>query len=87
VRRAPPLLPEEQHRTFEQIVKLAFSQRRKIMAKLLKQSWPAERLAAALNTLQVRADVRAEKLSLEQFVALTRMLADGFETDNERRDF
>jgi 16S rRNA (adenine1518-N6/adenine1519-N6)-dimethyltransferase len=74
LRREPALLREEQHDVFERIVKLAFSQRRKVMAKLLKQDWPAERLATALNTLQLRVDVRGEKLSLEQFVALTKIL-------------
>jgi 16S rRNA (adenine1518-N6/adenine1519-N6)-dimethyltransferase len=75
LRRTTPLLDEEQHAVFERIVKLAFSQRRKVMAKLLKQNWPVERLAAALNALQLRPDVRGEKLSLDQFVAFTKILA------------
>jgi 16S rRNA (adenine1518-N6/adenine1519-N6)-dimethyltransferase len=75
VRRETPLLPEEQHATFEKIVKRAFSQRRKMMFKLLKQDWPVEKLAAAFAELQISPQERGEKLSLEQFVELTRKLA------------
>jgi len=75
LRRETPLLAEELHAMFDRVVKLAFSQRRKVMTKLLKQNWPVERLSAALNTLKLRPDVRGEKLSLEQFVALTKILA------------
>ena len=71
VRRATPLLPEEQHATFEKIVKRTFSQRRKMMMKLLKQDWPVEKLAVAFAELQISPQERAEKVSLEQFVALT----------------
>lgn len=74
LRRATPLLPEEQHATFEQVARLALSQRRKMLVKLLKQNWPVEKITAALDQLQLRPDVRGEKLSLEQFVALTRLL-------------
>jgi hypothetical protein len=35
IRRAQPLLPENQHAAFVKIVKRAFSQRRKMMLKLL----------------------------------------------------
>lgn len=75
VRREQPLLPESLRRPFTRLVKLAFSQRRKMMLKLLKQEWPAEKLAAAFAALNISAQERAEKLSLEQFVALTRLLA------------
>jgi 16S rRNA (adenine1518-N6/adenine1519-N6)-dimethyltransferase len=75
VRRATSLLPEEQHATFERVARLALSQRRKMLVKLLKQNWPVEKITAALEQLQLRPDVRGEKLSLEQFVVLTRLLA------------
>lgn len=75
LRRATPLLPEALHPTFEQVARLALSQRRKMLVKLLKQNWPAEKIMAALEQLQLRPDVRGEKLSLEQFAALTRLLA------------
>jgi len=74
VRRATPLLAEEQRETFRRIVKKAFSQRRKMMLKLLKQDWPKEKLEAAFVELQISPMERAEKLSLEQFVALTKFL-------------
>ena len=73
-RRAVPLLPEAQHATFEKIVKRAFSQRRKMMLKLLKQDWPLEKLTAAFAELNISPMERGEKLSLEQFVALTKKL-------------
>jgi 16S rRNA (adenine1518-N6/adenine1519-N6)-dimethyltransferase len=73
-RREPPLLAEEQRETFRQIIKKSFSQRRKMMLKLLKQDWPKEKLEAAFATLNISSQERAEKLSLEQFVALTKLL-------------
>jgi 16S rRNA (adenine1518-N6/adenine1519-N6)-dimethyltransferase len=74
VRREVPLLPEELRGTFVRIVKLAFSQRRKMMIKLLKQEWPAEKLEHAVTTLKLSPQIRAEAVSLEQFVELTRLL-------------
>ena len=47
-RRAIPLLAEEKRAAFVKIVKRGFSQRRKMMLKLLKQDWPSDKLAAAL---------------------------------------
>lgn len=75
VRREKPLLPEALHDTFRRLVKLSFSQRRKMMLKLLKQEWPKEKLDAAFAHLNISPQERAEKLSLEQFVALTKILA------------
>jgi 16S rRNA (adenine1518-N6/adenine1519-N6)-dimethyltransferase len=78
VRRATPLLTDKKRETFRRIVKKAFSQRRKMMLKLLKQDWPKEKLEAAFAELQISPMERAEKLSLEQFVALTeKLLATG----------
>jgi len=75
VRRNTDLLVEELHAAFENIVRRALSQRRKMLVKLLKEDWPLPRVQDALATLQLRSDVRGEKLSLEQFVALTKILA------------
>ena len=75
VRRAAPLLAEEQRGLFRRLVKKSFSQRRKMMLKLLKQEWPKEQLEAAFATLNISPMERAEKLSLEQFVALTKILS------------
>jgi 16S rRNA (adenine1518-N6/adenine1519-N6)-dimethyltransferase len=75
VRRAQPLLGCAQIPAFTRLVKRGFSQRRKMMLKLLKEDWPASRLEAAFAQLGLRPQVRAEEVSLEQFVALTRKLA------------
>jgi 16S rRNA A1518/A1519 N6-dimethyltransferase RsmA/KsgA/DIM1 with predicted DNA glycosylase/AP lyase activity len=70
-----PLLAEEQRNIFRRIVKRAFSQRRKMMLKLLKAEWPKEKLDAAFAELSISPMERAEKLSLEQFVELTKLLS------------
>src|ERR1017187_10311121 len=70
-RRATPLLPEGNRQAFVKIVKRAFSQRRKMMFKLLKEDWPVEKLESAFEELQLSPTVRAEAVGLEQFVALT----------------
>lgn len=70
-RRPHPLLQPEQRRTFVRIVKRSFSQRRKMMLKLLKQDWPAPRLAAEFERLNLSPRIRAEAVSLEQFAQLT----------------
>ncbi len=75
VRRATPLLPENLRGSFVKIVKRGFSQRRKMMLKLLKQDWAADKLTAAFAELKISPMERAEKLSLEQFVALTKKLS------------
>jgi 16S rRNA (adenine1518-N6/adenine1519-N6)-dimethyltransferase len=75
VRRDTPLLADAHRAAFVKIVKRAFSQRRKMMLKLLKTEWPLEHLQAAFVELGISPQERAEKLSLEQFVALTRKLA------------
>jgi 16S rRNA (adenine1518-N6/adenine1519-N6)-dimethyltransferase len=75
VRREKPLLADDHRAAFVKIVKRAFSQRRKMMLKLLKAEWPLERLQAAFAALNISPQERAEKLSLETFVALTRKLA------------
>lgn len=74
VRRAKPLLAEEQRAAFVKLVKRAFSQRRKMMLKLLKSEWPAEKLERAFAELKISPQERAEKLSLELIVELTRLL-------------
>lgn len=75
IRRDRPLLPESQHATFVKIVKRAFSQRRKMMLKLLREDWPAEKLERAFKKLQLSPQIRAEAVSLEQFVALAQRVA------------
>ena len=74
VRRNPPLLSGEQRGAFIRIVKRGFSQRRKMMFKLLKGDWPEQRLAHEFERLQLSPQIRAEKVSLEQFTQLARNL-------------
>jgi 16S rRNA (adenine1518-N6/adenine1519-N6)-dimethyltransferase len=74
-RRSPAWLAAELIPVFTKIVKRGFSQRRKMMLKLLKADWPAEKLDAAFGQLKLSPQVRAEAVSLEQFVELTRALA------------
>ena len=80
-RRAQPLLPENLRASFVKIVKRAFSQRRKMMLKLLKMDWPKDKLDTAFAELKISPQERAEKLSLEQFVALTEKLSSETKKD------
>ena len=73
-RRQQPLLLPHQRADFTRIVKRSFSQRRKMMLKLLKEDWPARKLNAAFDGLQLSQTARAETVSLEQFVRLTQIL-------------
>ncbi|HEX3625745.1 MAG TPA: 16S rRNA (adenine(1518)-N(6)/adenine(1519)-N(6))-dimethyltransferase RsmA [Verrucomicrobiae bacterium] len=75
-RREHPLLAENLRGNFVRIVKRAFSQRRKMMFKLLKQDWPEEQLRSAFAELAISPQERAEKLNLEQFVRLADSLTD-----------
>jgi len=74
VRREQPLLPPEQRDTFARIVKRSFSQRRKMMFKLLKADWTPLRLAAEFERLHLSPQVRAEQVSLEQFAQMAQGL-------------
>jgi 16S rRNA (adenine1518-N6/adenine1519-N6)-dimethyltransferase len=74
VRRPQPLLTPAQTKVFVRIVKQAFSQRRKMMAKLLRADWSEEKLTAATNELGLSPQIRAEAVTLQQFVRLTQLL-------------
>jgi 16S rRNA (adenine1518-N6/adenine1519-N6)-dimethyltransferase len=75
VRRAQPLLREEARGVFIQVVKRSFSQRRKMMFKLLKQDWPEQRLVGEFGRLKLSPQIRAEAVSLEQFAQLAQGMA------------
>ncbi|HEV2318616.1 MAG TPA: 16S rRNA (adenine(1518)-N(6)/adenine(1519)-N(6))-dimethyltransferase RsmA, partial [Verrucomicrobiae bacterium] len=62
-RRDQPLLPDALREQFVRIVKRAFSQRRKMMLKLLKPDWPTEKLKNAFEQLKISPQERAEKVS------------------------
>ena len=74
IRRRGPVLRREDGAAFEKIVRRAFSQRRKMVFKLLKDDWPEDRLAQAFSAMSLPPAVRAEKISLEEFTRLTRLL-------------
>jgi 16S rRNA (adenine1518-N6/adenine1519-N6)-dimethyltransferase len=74
LRHSHPLLTPRQAGTFKRLVKTSFSQRRKMMLKLLKLEWQAEMLTMAFDQLQISTQIRAEAVSLDQFISLTRIL-------------
>ena len=74
-RRAEPLLPAALHEAFRRIVKRGFSQRRKMMFKLLKQDWPEGTLRRGFEQAGLAPQTRAEEVSLEQFARLTETIA------------
>ena len=74
VRRAEPLLRDEARGAFIQVVKRSFSQRRKMMFKLLKQDWPEQQLVREFERLKLSPQIRAEAVSLEQFAQIARAL-------------
>lgn len=56
------------------VVKTVFAQRRKQMGKVLGQNYGKEKAAAALAAVNLPPEVRPDKLTVEQFIALTRRL-------------
>ena len=79
-RRPERLLTPAQQDAFVKIVKRAFSQRRKMMLKLLKEDWPAETLKSAFEDLGLKPDMRAEAVSLKDFAFLTKLLTRNSDT-------
>ena len=74
VRRPAPLLEKHQRILYFKLVKRSFSQRRKMMLKLLKYEWPAEKLERVFDSVAIPLAARAEVVSLQQFVRLTHAL-------------
>lgn len=75
IRREKPLLEGRTVRSFEKLVKRGFSQRRKMMMKLLKADWPLPELERAFGVLNISAQARAETVTLHQFVEMAKMLS------------
>ena len=71
-----PLMTTDELKTYVQLVKLAFSQRRKIVWKLLKQRWKPEALEEAKTQLSLDPMVRAQAIKFEQFVDLAKLLSN-----------
>jgi 16S rRNA (adenine1518-N6/adenine1519-N6)-dimethyltransferase len=74
VRRPDRALTSEGQALFVRLVKRGFSQRRKMMLKLLKSEWPEASLHGAFEELGLSPQIRAEKVSREEFVALAGIL-------------
>jgi 16S rRNA (adenine1518-N6/adenine1519-N6)-dimethyltransferase len=73
-RRDPALLDQTRLPLFSRVVKLSFSQRRKMMVKLLRTAWPEDRLRAGFKQAGIDWQARAETVSLAQYISLTQFL-------------
>ena len=82
-RWVPSLVKAEEKPVFTKIVKRAFSQRRKMMLKLLKEDWPEKGLQRIFEQLRLPFQIRAESVALEQFVSLARELSNPSEHGRE----
>ncbi|HEV2394821.1 MAG TPA: rRNA adenine dimethyltransferase family protein [Verrucomicrobiae bacterium] len=76
-RRSEFQLSPAQRALFARIVKRSFSQRRKMMLKRLKTEWPDAELDRAFTETGISPQARAETLSVEHFVRLTKCLPTG----------
>ena len=74
-RRVEPLLAGAAQSTFVEVVKKAFSQRRKMMSKLLKKKWAVGQVEAAFSRAGLENNIRAEAVSVKQFVELAGVLS------------
>ncbi|HKQ38347.1 MAG TPA: 16S rRNA (adenine(1518)-N(6)/adenine(1519)-N(6))-dimethyltransferase RsmA [Verrucomicrobiae bacterium] len=74
VRRSSALLSQQAQAMFRKLVKRGFSQRRKMMLKLLKQDWAAEKLHVAFAKTGLPETIRAEQVELLTFVKLAEIL-------------
>jgi 16S rRNA (adenine1518-N6/adenine1519-N6)-dimethyltransferase len=85
VRRDQPLVPTAAEETFVRLVKRGFSQRRKMLFKLLKTDWPEPALRRGFDHCGLSLDVRAEAVEESRWATLARVLSDtgsgpGFES-------
>lgn len=74
-RRIEPLLPISLEPIFDKIVRQSFSQRRKIMFKLLKNFSTAAELNSAFLEAKIPVQARAETVKLDQFIQLANFLS------------
>ena len=75
VRRENEPLDINQRELFYKIVNRAFSQRRKMMLKLLKQDFSEALLRQAFSALNIPETARGESVSLDQYIELTKVLS------------
>jgi 16S rRNA (adenine1518-N6/adenine1519-N6)-dimethyltransferase len=74
VRHPTPLVEPGLQPTFEKVVRRGFSQRRKMMFKLLKGDWQEASLQEAFALASIDRTIRAERVSVEQFAVLAKTL-------------
>jgi len=74
-RRSTPLVPADRRTAFRDLVKRAFSQRRKQLRGVLRSVWPEAQLDRAFSALGLPRDTRAETLSPEAFARLSKELS------------
>ncbi len=73
-----PFLPRDEE-IFRRTVRVAFEQRRKTLPNALQAGYPMltkEQCIAAVEQVGLRPDIRGERLTMEQFVALSDVLCD-----------
>ena len=75
LRRETQLLPPGLCPVFKKITKRVFSERRKKMIKLLKRDWPEAAVEEAFDALGLDDQIRAERVTLEQFAQITQHLS------------
>jgi 16S rRNA (adenine1518-N6/adenine1519-N6)-dimethyltransferase len=68
----PPPLPEDEMPAFLATVRLAFGQRRKTLRNALAAGWGKERAGTVLAALGLPDDARAERLGIDELLALHR---------------
>jgi 16S rRNA (adenine1518-N6/adenine1519-N6)-dimethyltransferase len=74
LRRPEQVLNTAQQAIYVKLVKRSFSQRRKMMLKLLREDWPAEALSRAFDELNIPHESRAEEVGREGFEGLAKVL-------------
>ena len=73
--RKEPLLKLEDYTFFRKVVKGAFSQRRKTLKNcLLSSGFDKQKVTEAISKLGLDENIRGEKLSIEQFGELAKVL-------------
>lgn len=69
-RRAEPMLPLSEFKTYEKFLRLLFSQKRKQLGGVLKASFQASKIEEIFNKLNIPLTIRAEALTLENVLDL-----------------
>jgi 16S rRNA (adenine1518-N6/adenine1519-N6)-dimethyltransferase len=78
--RPQPRAAVADHRCFDQVVRGAFGNRRKMLRRALEPTFGAEPLAAALAATGIDGTRRGETLSIEELAALANALTSGSRT-------